>query len=323
MAMGQDREWLWRVVALSALTISCAVVIRLWSGYPGHLKGETSLTIALLVVALTALGRFIIFLWSLWRAGNEHPLAAIRAASPSAALAFMPIAIGVLAIGAFLVSLSYLKSMITAIVPFWADGILAATDRFMLIHPQAIAIAIHPALPMLGLFYGLWHAAHLGGILWVLHWRNGNKGRHILSFMLTWLIGMFFAYVFSSAGPLFVGLYDPAIAPESVRKPAEFLWANYQARGALVGGGISAFPSLHVGIAAWLAIVLRDRGLGWLGIAYMLGVFICSVILGWHYVLDGVGGIGVALLADKVSQSWLSPGKNRILATAQPAPARG
>jgi hypothetical protein len=303
--MERDKEWLWRMGALAALTICCAGAIRLWSGYPSNPKGVTSLTVALMVVTLTALCRFLLFLWGLWKEGDPHPIAAIRTALPSATFSFLPIAAGVLMIGAFLISLSYLKSMITAIVPFWADELLAASDRIMFVDPQAIALAVHPALPALGLFYGLWHAAHLGGILWVLHWRSPEKARHILSFMLTWLIGMFFAYVFSSAGPLFVGLYDPAIAPESVRKPAEILWANYEARGSVVGGGISAFPSMHVAIAAWLAIVLHDRGFTWLGIAYLLGVFICSVILGWHYVMDGVAGIVIALFADRISQSWL------------------
>ena len=49
--------------------------------------------------------------------------------------------------------------------------------------------------------------------MWVLHWRKSDKARYILSFMLTWTIGMFFAYVFSSAGPIFTGQFDPALAP--------------------------------------------------------------------------------------------------------------
>jgi hypothetical protein len=316
--MERDRDWLWRSIALAAVAIICALAIRLWTGYPGNPKGENSLNVALAVVTLIALGRFLIFLWSLWKDGNDRPIAAIRAALPEATLAFLPIAIGVVAIGAFLFSLNYLKSMITAFVPFWADGWLAATDRYMFVDPQAIALAIHPSLPALGFFYGLWHAAHLGGILWVIHWRKPDKARHIVSFMLSWLIGMFLAYVFSSAGPIFVGLYDPAIAPESVRKPAEILWANYQAGGALVGGGISAFPSMHVAIAAWLAIVLRDRGFTWVGATYLLGVFVCSVVLGWHYVLDGVAGIGIALLADRLSLAWLRSGTSARGPIGQP-----
>lgn len=321
--MGRNWDWLWRLLALAGVAVGCALAVRFWTGYPGNPKGETSLTVALIVVTLTALARFLIFLGNLWKSGNERPIAAIVAALPSAAIAFFPIGVGVLAIGAFLFCMSYLKSMITAFVPFWADNALAAADRILLIDPQAIALAIGPTLPALGLFYGLWHAAHLGGILWVLHWRGANKARHIISFMLTWLIGMLFAYLFSSAGPLFTGVYDPAIAPESVRKPAEILWANYQARGALIGGGISAFPSMHVAIAAWLAIVLRDRGLGWLGVTYSLAVFICSVILGWHYALDGVAGIAVALIADRLSQAWLRNRSGEAGLIGQPVAVSG
>lgn len=303
--MERELGWIWRSTTLALVAVSCAITISLWSGYPATPRGKTSLFVTIAVVTLTALVQFLIYLWMLWKSGNDHPIAEIRAALPSAVLNFLPIALGVVIIGAFLTSLTYLKSMITAIVPFWADDALAATDRLLFIDPQAIALAIHPALPAIGIFYGLWHAAHLGGILWVLHWRKGDKARHIVSFMLTWLIGMLLAYAFSSAGPVFVGLYDPAIAPETVRKPVEALMANYRTQGAMIGGGISAFPSMHVGIAAWLAIVLRDRGLGWLGIIYLLGVFFGSVVLGWHYALDGVAGIAVALLGDRLSQAWL------------------
>jgi hypothetical protein len=193
-------------------------------------------------------------------------------------------------------------------VPFWADDLFAATDRALFINAQGIALALEPVLPAIGLFYGLWHAAHLGGILWVLHWRKGDKARHILSFILTWSIGMAFAYLFSSMGPLFTGAYDPTVAPESVRKAAGFLLANYQAKGALIGGGISAFPSMHVAIAAWLAIVLADRGWLNVGIAYFFGVFACSVILGWHYAIDGVAGAAIAVVAERIAKAWLRRG---------------
>ncbi len=320
--MGRDREWLFKAIALAALVAAWAVAVRLWTGYPAVPKGETSLKMALLVVALAALGQFLIYLWRLWKAGQDSPIAAIQREFPAAALRFLPIVIGVAVISTFLVSISYLKSMITAIVPFWADAPFAAMDRAIFVDPQAIAIALGPVLPALGFFYGLWHVVHLGGILWVLHWKKGDKARHILSFMLTWSIGMALAYIFSSAGPIFTGTYDPAAAPESVQKPAAMLWANYQARGAVIGGGISAFPSMHVAIAAWFAIVLNDRRVPLIGIAYLIGVSVCSVILGWHYVIDSVAGIGVALFADRVSQAWLSRGQDRISVTAQLAAAR-
>ena len=308
-------------IAIAMVAILCATALNLITGYPGRPSGMTSLTTTLMIVVLTAFVRFLHYVFGLWRADDGHPIARIRADFIPALIGFAPIAIGVAIIGAFLYSITFLKSMIPAVIPFWADAPFAAIDRAMFIYPQTIAIALKPTLAGLGLFYGFWHAVHLGSILWVLHWRHGNKARHILSFMLTWAIGMALAYVFSSAGPIFTGQYDPSVAPATIRKAADFLWANYQAEGALIGGGISAFPSMHVAIAAWLALVLRDRGLPFVGAAYLIGVFVCSVILGWHYVADSVAGIGIALVADRLSQAWLRRGQSSMPLIARPAAA--
>lgn len=306
--MGRDQQWLIPAIAIAMATALCATILKLVSGYPGQPSGMTSLKAAVAIVIITAFFRFMRFFFAMWREGVESPSQRIAAEFRPALAGFAPIAAGVAILATFLYSITFLKSMITVVVPFWADGLFAATDRILFIDPQSIALALQPALGAIGVFYGLWHATHLGGILWVLHWRKGDKARHILSFMLTWSIGMAFAYLFSSMGPLFTGAYDPAVAPESVRKAANFLLANYQAKGALIGGGISAFPSMHVAIAAWLAIVLADRGWLKVGIAYFFGVFACSVILGWHYAIDGVAGAAIAVVADRIANAWLRRG---------------
>ncbi len=305
-------------IMIATAVALCATILNIAIDYPGRPSGMTSLTAAVTIVVLTALARFLKHLFGLWRAAEEHPLARIRADLGPALVGLFPIVGGVAVLGVFLYSITFLKSMIPAVMPFWADAPFAAMDRAMLVDPQALAVALQPALPALGLFYGLWHAVHIGGILWVLHWRKRDNSRHILSFMLTWSIGMTMAYLFSSAGPIFTGQYDPSVAPASVRKAAEFLWANYQSEGALLGGGISAFPSLHVAIAAWFALVLKDRGLALIGYAYLAGVFACSVILGWHYLADGAAGIAIAIVADRLSRRWLArrPAKWRLLAPA-------
>lgn len=305
MAMGRDQQWLIPAIAIAMATALCATLLKLATGYPGQPSGITSLKAAIAIVVLTAFFRFMRYFFNLWRSGEEHPSRRILAELRPALAGFAPIAAGVAILSVFLYSITFLKSMITVVVPFWADDLFAAIDRMLFIDPQAIGLSLKPALPTIGLFYGLWHAAHLGGILWVLHWREGDKARHVLSFMLTWSIGMACAYLFSSMGPLFTGGYDRAVAPETVRLAAEFLWANYQAKGALIGGGISAFPSMHVAIAAWLAIVLADRGWLKVGIAYFFGVFACSVILGWHYAIDGVAGAAIAMTADRLATKWL------------------
>jgi hypothetical protein len=68
------------------------------------------------------------------------------------------------------------------------------------------------------------------------------------------------------------------------------------ASGAVMLGGVAAMPSLHVGmisIAAWWLGVSRPRIrpllVGWVG-----AVWASTVMLGWHYALDGAGGIATA-----------------------------
>jgi len=314
--MEREEDWIFPAVLIAGATIGCTLVLGMATGFPARPSGNTSLKASLAIIVIAALWRFLRYVFGLWRAKIEHPIISIRAELRPALIGFAPVVVGVAIISVFLYLITYLKSMITTVVPFWADAPLAAIDRAIFVDPAAIAVTLQPTLAALGLFYALWHAAHLGGILWVLHWRGGNKSHHIVSFMLTWAIGMALAFAFSSAGPIFTGLYDLALAPASVRKAAEFLWANYQAKGALLGGGISAFPSLHVAIATWFALVLRDRGYPKIGIAYAIAVFACSVILGWHYVADGVAGGAVALLADRLSTLWA---RQRRL--AQPAMA--
>jgi hypothetical protein len=304
--MGRGTDWILPGAAIAGLSLTCSFLLSAATEYPGRPKGLTSLTVALSVIIVAALFRFLRYLYGMWKAGVPDPIARIVGDVRPALADFVPIATGVAVIGTFLFGVTFLKSMLVAVVPFWADEPLAAIDRTLSIYPQQIAESLGPLLPPIGIFYGLWHAANLGGILWVLHWRTEARSRFIISFMLTWAIGMATAYAFSSAGPIFTGEFDPAVAPESVRKPAAILWANYQAKGALLGGGISAFPSMHVAIAAWFALALKERGLGWVGIVYAAAIFFCSIVLGWHYSLDGVAGIAIALVAQRISNNWFA-----------------
>lgn len=318
--MERREAWIIPAIWIAGATIVCAIAIRTLTEYPAAPEGLATLQIAIFVVAAAAMCRFLVHLFGMWRAGVPNPIERIRNDLRPAITDFVPVITGIVVIGAFMSSSSFLKSMIIAVVPFWADDRLARIDQIFLIDPQALGLALQPVLPALGFFYGLWHVVNLGGILWVLHWRNGKKSQLIIAFMLTWAIGMLFAYVFSSAGPLFTDRYDLAMAPQSVRAPAELLWANYMQKGALLGGGISAFPSLHVAIATWFALVLRDRGFPRLGLAYALAVFVCSVVLGWHYAADGVGGAIIALIAYRLARALINRPRQAVALVAQPAP---
>jgi hypothetical protein len=304
--MQRNDVWMFPAIAIAGVTMACAVGIRTFTGFSGQPNGTTGLKMAIAAVTVAALWRFLRHLFGLWRAGVTNPIGRIKANLRIALADFAPIAIGVAVISTFLYWITFLKSMIVAVVPFWADEPLAMIDRWLFIDPQQIALALLPSVPAISLFYGMWHAVHLGGILWVLHWRDLRKAHFIISFMLTWTIGMALAYIFSSAGPIFTGRYDPSLAPEAVRRIVDFLWTNYKNSGAQLGGGISAFPSMHVALAVWFALVLQARRATWLGVAYVIGIFAGSIILGWHYAMDSVAGIAVALLAHRIAGQWLA-----------------
>jgi PAP2 superfamily len=304
--MGRDNfRWMKPAILVACLSMLWATLTAQITGYPNRIDVWSTLSLSAGVIAFVGMCRFWMYVYRLSKAGVPNPISQIRSDFRAGMMDFVPPLIGLVAICIFLSSMTYLKSMIVAVVPFWADQPLAAIDGALFIDPQQIALAIQPALPAIGIFYAAWHTIHLGGILWVLLWRDPGKARFIISFMLTWAIGMICAYIVSSAGPIFTGQYDPSVAPESVRRIADFLWTNYRESGARLGGGISAFPSMHVALAAWFALVLRERGLGWVGVAYTLGIFASSIILGWHYAMDSVAGIALALLAHRLAGQWL------------------
>jgi hypothetical protein len=147
------------------------------------------------------------------------------------------------------------------------------------------------------------------------HWGEGRVGgmidkntlrmRFFYTFALSWAInGTFLAIVFSSGGPCFYknitgGMdFEPLMdylraANETYKIYAvgtqELLWRNYMDKGVILGGGISAFPSIHVGTA--FLFVLMARHVNRIAFAFFTAFFILiffgSVHLGWHYAVDG------------------------------------
>ena len=208
---------------------------------------------------------------------------------------------------------SSMKGAIPLLQPFSWDVAFLEWDRFL--HGGADAWRL--LQPLLGFpwltsalnfCYNLWFFVLYGILFWQAFSLRDSALRQqfLLSFILIWaLLGNLLAVLWSSAGPIYFGrvtglddpfvplmeyLYDVAQSyPLWALDVQEDLWRSYVASSDMLGGGISAMPSLHVATATLFAL------LGWrvhplLGavlVAYAVIIFLGSVHLAWHYAVDG------------------------------------
>ena len=125
-----------------------------------------------------------------------------------------------------------------------------------------------------------------------------------------WLVGAWLYMLVPSLGPAFV-FPDVWMAYDHSLGRTQYLQAmlmrNYQdilraSRGESHGPinilfGIAAFPSLHVAFQTYVFLWMRrlwTSGEVLFGI-FAAAIFLGSMITGWHYLIDGLAGLGLAL----------------------------
>ena len=171
-----------------------------------------------------------------------------------------------------------------------------------------------------------WTALAFLPIFFVLVQTDRLRLRYCLTFVLVWsVLGNLVACLFLSAGPAFYGQVTGDAARfgalmqgldgRMVSAFQDYLWQNYLEGAAGLGTGISAFPSLHVGMAMMNALFLREfnRIAGLAGFAYVAVIIVTSALLGWHYLIDGYVSVAVVLI--------LHAALNRAFAGRATAPA--
>ena len=162
------------------------------------------------------------------------------------------------------------------------------------------------------------------------------RTRYLVCFMAVWVVvGNLLAVLFLSAGPAFYGqvtgdtarfgeqlafLANGVGSPNSAVSYQNYLWSLYDAGQTGFASGISAFPSVHVGLVTLNALFLREynRYLGALAFLYAAFVAASSVYLAWHYAIDGYVGAAVVLLIYLVARK-LIPADRRLSALPGPA----
>lgn len=139
--------------------------------------------------------------------------------------------------------------------------------------------------------------------------------RYLMAFFLVWVVlGNLLASAYLSAGPAFYGAVtgDSARFAELVGYIAQgkdgansahayqaYLWMLHERGLSGFGSGISAFPSVHVGMMAMIALFAFEirRGLGVAMSLYTAFVMASSVALGWHYAIDGYVSVAFVIAA--------------------------
>jgi hypothetical protein len=203
-----------------------------------------------------------------------------------------------------------LKAGIPQVIPFWFDLPESRLEDWLFGgHP---AVLIDPQvpwiLPFLDRIYATFVGVHLFAVLGVLASQpSAKKSRAIVSLALAWLlIGVVTAYLCSSVGPIF---YDRTYGGHKYAEltailaqyapittfTANALWAIEQQHVPIIANGISAFPSMHVTLTCWLALVLNRTRFASLGWAYLFLIWVGSILLGWHWGLGGIAGASAML----------------------------
>ena len=206
-----------------------------------------------------------------------------------------------------------LKYAIPREIPFWLDKPLAMAELNAFgTHPWVLLDRLFgwAAVPI-DRVYALWLPVQLLAVYGIMiQPASPGKAQALIAYSLIWFgLGVIAAVLCSSAGPIFYdrlygGSAFEALRSTLVRRGAtmvlaesDAMWASFASGRPGPVAGMSAVPSLHVAVSAWMVLAARSiapRAAG-LALAYCVFMWAASVQLGWHYASDGLAGVIGAL----------------------------
>ncbi len=221
------------------------------------------------------------------------------------------------------VAFAGMKLTLPQVIPFHADRLLAELDAALHfgIDPWRITHAVLGGAPMgllARIYLNSWAlpAMYLPVLMALFETDDRRRAGFTWLWLACWvLLGTLLAGAVMSGGPVyhdrlvpeaaarFAGLTQRLAAPDAAALAdlQNTLWQTYLHHQALIGSGISAFPSVHVGLATVFALYLneilpRRRVLGLradrlVPLALLAFFQVLSVHLGWHYAIDGYAAI--------------------------------
>lgn len=308
------RRWWWEFGTLTqaAVLYVALVYAALWhAGLPtfrvsGNVAFWEYWTVTASLILLIGAARIA---WAAW--SEKQALESVVQAAPGALTIAALLPFIVLAFSAW-------KQALVHIAPFTWDSTLYAVSVALHGRPLWEWFSGVYTMPWLlsaidVLYAPVWGAVTFGttaAIAWST--RPQLRRRYFLTLLFMWIcLGSVLAAAFGSGGPILYHLFVDGTNPyEPLRRSLEAhpslvalavardLEHVYRANDWHVGAGISAMPSLHVAQATLTALVLRDgRPWPWAvaGWTYVAAITAASVILGWHYAIDGY--VSIALTA--------------------------
>lgn len=247
------------------------------------------------------------YIWAEWRRGPLNTERLLRA---------IPVFIGFIF---FFSTFSSMKQLIPGFNPFSWDKEFAALDKFLHFGIDPWRILHAPfTLPLIDKLYNFFtyalnvnYNAWLVAVFAALYWQLFDKSNPVVrmqfffAFLLTWAInGTLIATIFSSTGPCFferltgLNYYTPLMdhlqsANESFKifavSTQNMIWNAASKNESMIGGGISAMPSIHVSTALLFWLLARGLKIKYqrLFMIFFILIAIGSVFLAWHYAVDG------------------------------------
>lgn len=228
--------------------------------------------------------------------------------------------LGLITFAPFIYAYSTLKTRIPEVVPYSWDVAFYKMDKALFFgrDPWTLFAWIYdmPAvLRVMDFVYDAWAMIMVG--TWTLCFLMIKYSAKVrfqfpLALLLTWFIGgNILAMLLSSAGPVYygavTGLADPYAAQMAQLSAAggadslraliyqDILWGVYESPS-LGLGGISAMPSMHCATSFLLVLLAWSRPvLRYVALAFFTFILISSFVLAWHYAVDGLLAIPIAL----------------------------
>ena len=312
--------------ALCAATFAIAFAMAVGAGVGGTKIVRSYATVAWFATQLS----FVLWVGIPWLRGAERkhlgPFnAALELVKERWLIALLPLAIFPIFMAGFTVAkVSFPYYTGYRWDGFWtaADALTFGRDPWLITH----ALLGPEASRLLSVAYTmLWGAAFALILpLYCFSAKPQAAIRLYTAMMGSWfLTGVVGASFFSSAGPIFADLVDPALgqrfaplrqsltallpANDAILISQEYLRRAHYVAIAPRGGGISAMPSMHLAVAMLFVIIAWNTRLRLLALGFWLVIWVGSIHFGYHYAWDGIVGSAIAALCWKATAPRARP----------------